>query len=128
MTGDEKMKITEAGENYLETVLILSKRQETVHAVDICTELGFSRPTVSEMVKTLKAGEFITVDSENHIRLTPSGTQIAERVYERHSVISKMLMSIGVSEKTAHEDACKIEHDISDQTFEAICRHTGATK
>lgn len=114
------MKVTEAGENYLEAILIISRRQATVHAVDICTELGFSRPTVSEMLKTLKGKELIDVDDENHIHLTKSGLLVAEKTYERHSIIAGMLIRIGVSEKTAHEDACKIEHDISAESFECI--------
>ena len=117
------MKVTEAGENYLEAILIIGERQETVHAVDICTELGFSRPTVSEMLKTLRSSGFITVDDENHIHLTPSGKSVAEKIYERHSVIASMLVSIGVDDKTAHEDACKMEHDISALTFACIKKY-----
>jgi len=117
------MKVTEAGENYLEAILILGKKQDTVHAIDICTELGFSRPTVSEMLKTLKTNGLIDVDDENHIHLTKNGLAVAEKTYERHNIIAQMLISIGVSEKTAHEDACKIEHDISAEAFECIKKH-----
>ena len=114
------MNITEAVENYLETIFILSKRICGVHAIDICTELGFSRPTVSEMLKQLKANALFIVDDSNHITLTEKGTNVALRIYERHIVISKLLIKIGVDKETAYEDACKIEHDISDVTFECI--------
>ena len=114
------MNITEAVENYLETIFLLSKRISGVHAVDICTELGFSRPTVSEMLKQLKTNGLIIIDDSNHITLTEEGTKVALRIYERHVVISKLLIKIGVDKDTAYEDACKIEHDISDVTFECI--------
>lgn len=117
------MSVTEAVENYLETILVLSKRMTEIHAVDICSELGFSRPTVSEMLKQLKSSGLVTVDESNHIRLTESGKQVAERTLERHTVIASMLISLGVDEKNAYADACKIEHDISDISFECIKKH-----
>ena len=117
------MNITEAVENYLETIFVLSKVKSDVHAIDICTELGFSRPTVSEMLKQLKNNNFIIVDDQNHITLTEEGKKVAVDIYERHIVISKLLMSIGVDKDIAYEDACKIEHDISDSTFECIKKY-----
>ena len=117
------MIVTEAVENYLETILVLSKSKTDIHAIDICTELGFSRPTVSEMLKQLKGMGFVNVDDMNHISLTESGTLVANRILERHTVIAYMLMSLGVDEKNAYADACKIEHDISDISFECIKNH-----
>lgn len=119
----EIMAITEAIENYLETILILSAEKSDVHAADICAHLGYSRPTVSVVVKNMKTDGLITVDEENHIKLTKKGLNIANSMYERHKIIAKMLVSLGVSEKTALDDACKIEHDISDETFLCIKNH-----
>ena len=117
------MAITEAIENYLETIFILSSQKSNIHAADICAHLGYSRPTVSVVVKNLKNEGFITVDEENHINLTQKGLDIAKNMYERHKIISKMLVSLGVSEETAMSDACKIEHDISAETFLCIKKH-----
>ena len=122
------MSVTEAVENYLETILVLSKTHSEIHAIDICSELGFSRPTVSEMLKQLKGMGFVSVDNMNHIRLTESGISVAERILERHTVIASMLISLGVDEKNAYADACKIEHDISDISFECIKKHYPANK
>lgn len=120
------MNITEAIENYLETILILSKTKSDVHAIDICTELGFSRPTVSEMIKQLKQKQLIKVDELNHISLTEKGKEVATGTYERHLVIAKLLMNMGVDRETAYSDACKIEHDISDVTFECMKRQASS--
>lgn len=117
------MAVTEAVENYLETILMLSRKQPDVHAVDICNHLGYSRPTLSVAIKQMKEDGLITVSGENHISLTEAGRMVAEKVYERHGIISKMLMALGVSEETALSDACKIEHDLSDETFECIKKH-----
>ena len=117
------MAVTEAVENYLETILMLSRKQPDVHAVDICNHLGYSRPTLSVAIKQMKEEGLITVSGENHISLTEAGRMVAEKVYERHGVISKLLISLGVSEETALSDACKIEHDLSDETFECIKNH-----
>lgn len=118
-----KKEVSEAVENYLETILILSKKKPDLHAIDICDELGYSRPTVSVVVKQMKGNGLITVDESNHIALTEKGREIAESIYERHNIISEFFMAIGVSRKTALEDACKIEHDISNETFECIKKH-----
>ena len=117
------MKIQEAGENYLESIYILSKRQHEVRATDICAYLGYSRPTVSTVLKKFREDGYVTVDENNHISLTELGLSIAEKMYERHIVISKFLMALGVSEKNALEDACKIEHDLSEETFFCIKEH-----
>ncbi len=117
------MSVTEAVENYLETILILSKQTSEVHAIDICTYMGYSRPTVSIILKKMRNDELVNVDSDNHITLTDSGREIAERIYERHTIVSKFLMMLGVKKETALKDACKIEHDISLESFEALKQH-----
>ena len=114
------MAITEAVENYLETILILSKDQPNLHAIDICSYLGYSRPTVSIILKKMKDDGLVTVDDDNHITLTKTGKAVAEHIYERHKLLSELLIHIGVSKETALKDACKIEHDISEETFEAL--------
>ena len=114
------MAITEAVENYLETTLILSKDQPNLHAIDICSYLGYSRPTVSIILKKMKDDGLVTVDDDNHITLTETGKAVAEQIYERHKLLSELLIHIGVSKETALKDACKIEHDISEETFEAL--------
>lgn len=114
------MAVSEAIENYLETILVLSAKKPELHAVDICDELGYSRPTLSVVLKRMREGGLILVDENNHITLTEKGREIAEKIYERHNVISKFFMDIGVSEETALHDACKIEHDLSDETFACI--------
>ena len=113
----------ESAENYLESILIISKRQDTVRATDICNYFGYSRPTVSIVLKQFRERGLINVDINNHITLTEEGLAVANSVYERHTVVSQMLMSLGVSRETALEDACKIEHDISPETFECIKKH-----
>jgi len=117
------MAITEAVENYLETILILSEKQPDVHAIDICSYLGYSRPTVSIILKKMKDEGLVTVDGDNHIRLTAEGKKVAERIYDRHKVITGFFEYLGVSRDTAAEDACKIEHDISDETFALLKEH-----
>lgn len=117
------MPVTEAVENYLETILILSKKQPDVHAIDICSYLGYSRPTVSIVLKKMKDIGLVMVDADNHITLTDEGKKVAEHVYERHTVLSEFFMLLGVKRDTAIDDACKIEHDISDETFDALREH-----
>lgn len=112
------MAVTRAMENYLET--ILTQRKSGVHAADICAELGYSRPTVSELVRQPREKGLIGVDGENHITLTQEGRAIAEPVYERHNVPAQFFLRIGVSRKTAYADACKIEHEISEESFERL--------
>ena len=117
------MAVSEATENYLETIYILSLRQNEVHAVDVCAYLSYSRPTVSIVLRQMRESGLVPVDDMNHIHLTPEGEGIAKKLYERHTLISEMLVSLGVSRETAVHDACKIEHDLSEETFEAIKRH-----
>ncbi|HHT16750.1 MAG TPA: metal-dependent transcriptional regulator [Papillibacter sp.] len=117
------MKIYESAENYLETIFILSMRNAVVRSVDIASELDFTRPSVSIAMKNLREKGLIEMDSNGHITLTDSGLAIAEEMYERHTVLSQWLMSLGVDEKNALEDACRIEHIISHESFEAIKRH-----
>jgi len=117
------MKIYESAENYLETILILSTRNAVVRSVDIASELDFTRPSVSIAMKNLREKGLIEMDQNGHITLTETGRAIAEAMYERHTVLSRWLMSLGVDEKQALEDACRIEHVISAESFEAIKRH-----
>lgn len=117
------MAVTEAVENYLETILILSHKQPDVHAIDICSYLGYSRPTVSIVLKKMKDDGLVNVDQDNHITLTDSGKEIAEMIYERHELLSEFFAYIGVERDTAAEDACKVEHDISEQTFLCLKEH-----
>ena len=114
------MKIYESGENYLETILMLEKRKGAVRSIDVATELGFSKPSVSIALKKLRQNGYVTIDDGGYISLTDSGREIAERVFERHRLISKLLMALGVDEEVAKEDACRIEHDLSVESFEAI--------
>ena len=115
--------VNESAENYLETILMLSKKLPVVRSVDIANELGFSKPSISIAVKNLKEHEYITVTPEGYIYLTQTGFQIAQNVYERHQVLTDALMKLGVPAETAEEDACRIEHIISDATFTAIKEH-----
>lgn len=114
------MKIQESAENYLETILILKNKNGAVRSIDIANELGFSKPSVSVAMKNLRENGYIEVDSSGYITLLDSGRQIAEKIYERHTTLSKWLVSLGVDAKTAAEDACRIEHVISSESFEAI--------
>ncbi len=112
------MKVLESGENYLETILVLNKQNNNeTRAIDVTNALGFSKPTVSIMLKHLRENGYVTVNEKGHIALTDSGLEIADKVYEKHLVLTDFLIKIGVSHDTAYKDACKIEHDISDETF-----------
>ena len=114
------MVIKESAENYLEAILMIKKQKGYVRSIDIANELKITKPSVSVAMKHFREEEYITIDTEGNISLTPKGQEIAESVYERHQVIAKALMAIGVDEETAYEDSCKIEHDISEQTFEKL--------
>lgn len=114
------MRLQESGEMYIETIYVLSKKSTFVRAIDVSEHMGYSKPSVSRAIGLLKKGEFITVNEDGHISLTESGLEVAEKLYERHTLLSGFLMAIGVDEQTATDDACKIEHVISDKTFEAI--------
>ena len=117
------MKIQESAENYLETILILSRQKPNVRSIDIVNELDFSKPSVSVAMKNLRENGYISMDREGFITLTQKGREIAEMIYERHTLLSSWLIRLGVDEKTATEDACRIEHVISKESFEAIKRH-----
>ena len=114
------MKIHESAENYLETILMIKNKKGSVRSIDIANELDFSKPSVSVAMKNLRENGFIDVDSNGYITLLDKGQEIAEKMYERHTTLSKWLISLGVPEDIAVEDACRIEHIISVETFEAI--------
>lgn len=118
--GGVYMQLQESGEMYLETILILSKSKSVVRSIDIADYMSYSKPSVSRAVGLLKNAGYIDVDHSGFITLTPSGYEIASKIYERHNVISQLLMTLGVDDKTATDDACKIEHAISDKSFDAI--------
>lgn len=117
------MALQESGEMYLETILILSGQKDSVHAVDISEYMGYSKPSVSRAVGLLVNGAYITVEQDGSILLTPSGRQVAETIYERHRLLTLFLTGIGVPADIAADDACKIEHVISAESFEALKRH-----
>jgi len=117
------LKTHESAENYLETILILSQRQAAVRSIDIVNELGFSKPSVSVAMKNLRNNGFITMDSSGFITLTEEGRKIADMIYERHRLLSRWLIHLGVEETIAVEDACRIEHVISPESFQAIKQH-----
>ena len=114
------MPLLESGEMYLETILILSQKSSAVRAVHVGEYMGYSKPSVSRAVGLLKSSGYITVDEDGGLRLTDTGRTVEEKIYERHTLLTRCLTSLGVGEATATEDACKIEHDISDASFEAI--------
>ena len=120
MKGEPVMRIQESGEMYLETILRLSQTSGHVRAMDVGEEMGYSKPSVSRAMSLLKQGEYIVIDKDGAITLTDAGREIAEKIYARHTLITNFLISIGVDAETAAEDACKMEHGISDASFEAI--------
>ena len=117
------MSLKESGEMYLETIYILCKSKSSVRSIDVAEYMNFSRASVSRGIGLLKKQDFILMDREGYITLTDSVLKTAEKIYERHTVISILLMAMGIDEKTATEDACRIEHVISDKTFEAMKQH-----
>lgn len=119
------MKNTESAENYLETILILSQKLPVVRSIDIATELGFKKSSVSVAMKHLRERGHIVVSDQGYITLTEAGKEIADMIYERHNFLSSWLISLGVNEKTALEDACRIEHVISKESFAAIKNKVG---
>jgi Mn-dependent DtxR family transcriptional regulator len=114
------MKIQESAENYLEVILVIKERQKRVRAIDIVNELGFSKPSVSVAMKQLEKNNYIRRDTSGYITLEEKGQKIAEEIYERHTLLTKLLIYMGVPEETAKTDACKIEHSLSPETFAAI--------
>lgn len=114
------MKRHESSEDYLETILVLKKKLGDVRSIDIVNDMGFSKPSVSIAMKNLREKGMITMETNGHITLTKEGLEIAERVFERHTILTKTLLALGVSEETARKDACRMEHDISDETFNKL--------
>lgn len=117
------MHLQESGQMYLETILVLSKKGGGVRSIDISEHMGFSKPSVSRAVGLLKEGGYVIADADGHLSLTDTGREIAEKIYERHTLLTQFLIKLGVDPKIAAEDACKVEHDISDQSFEAIKKY-----
>ena len=122
------MHLQESGEMYLETIYILTKKINDVRSLDVAEYMNFSKPSVSRAVGLLKQGGYITVDPDGYLHLTDLGKEIAAKIYERHTLLTEFLMRLGVDRETASADACKIEHDISDKSFEAIKRHVDEKK
>ena len=116
------MGVHESGEMYLEAILVLSKKNGFVRSVDVSEYLGYSKPSVSRAMSILRSGDYITVEKDGSILLTEIGRKLAEKIYERHTVMTRLLIRLGVGEETAASDACKLEHAISDESFEAIKR------
>lgn len=117
------MSLQESGEMYLETIYVLSKKSSSVRAIDVGEYMGYSKPSVSRAMGLLKSGGYVVSDEDGFLFLTESGRQVAEKIFERHTLITKFLCAIGVDEDTAADDACKMEHVISDSSFEALKKH-----
>ncbi len=117
------MRILESSEDYLEAMLMMQEKHGFIRSIDIAAELGVTKPSVSYATKRLRENGYITMDKDGLITLTPAGMEIASRVYDRHKTLTQFFMYLGVDEKTAREDACKVEHDLSQVTYEAIVRH-----
>ena len=117
------MKIQESAENYLETIYMIKNEKGSVRSIDVANRLNFSKPSVSVAMKAFREEGYVTSDCDGNLSLTEKGLEIATKMYERHEVIARMLMAIGVDEAVAYEDSCKIEHDISQQTFDKIKEH-----
>ena len=122
------MYVPESQENYLERILMLQQEKGYARSVDIAQAMGVTKPSVSHAMKQLREGGYITMAEDNLITLTESGSQVAERMLERHMTIARFLMTLGISERVAYEDACKMEHDLSPASYEAICRHADGMK
>lgn len=116
------MNLQESGEMYLESILVLSQSNPYVRSIDVCEYMGFSKPSVSRAINLLKSGGYLTVDRDGHLSLTDEGMTVAKKIYDRHRLLTEYLVSLGVSEDVASADACKIEHHISDESFDAIKR------
>lgn len=120
---NEDMNIHKAAEDYLEAMLMLQEKHGYIRSIDVAEQLGVTKPSVSYATKRLKEAGCITMDGDSHITLTYTGMEIARRIYERHKLLTDFFVHLGVDGQTAREDACKVEHDLSEQTFDAICRH-----
>ena len=122
------MKIHKASEDYLEAMLMMQEKHGYIRSIDVAEQLGVTKPSVSYATKRLREAGYITMDSDSYITLTDSGMEIAKRIYDRHKLLTEFFIHLGVDEKTAREDACKVEHDLSEETFEAICEHAKRTR
>ena len=114
------MSLYESGEMYLESILVITNQGKDIRAIDLCEYMGYSKPSVSRALGILKKNGYITVDKDGHLTLTDEGKAVAEKIYERHKILTEFLVKIGVSQETASDDACKIEHHISDESLDAI--------
>ena len=119
------MHLQESGEMYLESIYVLLRRNPHVRAIDVGEYMGYSKPSVSRAMGLLKSGGYVSVDENGFITLLPAGQEVAEKIYERHTLLTSVLVRLGVSEEVASEDACRLEHVLSDESFEAIKRHAG---
>ena len=119
------MALQESAEMYMETIYLLSQKSSCVRSIDVAEHMGYSKPSVSRAVGLLKQGGYLLVDGDGFLTLTPSGQAIAEKIFERHTVLSSLLVKLGVSQEVAAEDACKVEHVISDESFAAIKKFLG---
>lgn len=117
------MALQESGEMYLETIYVLSLKSSAVRSIDVAEEMGFSKPSVSRAIGLLKSEGLVKIDDNGYLKLTEAGKILSKRIYERHTVLSQLFIRLGVDEKIASEDACRVEHYISDETFDAIKRH-----
>ena len=117
------MHLAESGEMYLETILILSKKSSSVRSIDVCEYMGYSKPSVSRAMGLLRSGGYVVCDKDGYLSLTDAGREVAEKIYERHTILTGFLTMLGVDPDTAASDACKMEHVISDSSFEAIKNH-----
>lgn len=122
------MRLAESGEMYLETIYVLTRKSTSVRSIDVAESMGYSKPSVSRAIGILKEGEYITVDKSGFITLTEKGIKTAENLYERHTILTGLFVSLGVDREVAAEDACKIEHVISAESFEAIKKYIGGLK
>ena len=116
------MSIQESGEMYIENIYVLTKQNDKVRSIDVCERMGYSKPSVSRAISLLKSGGYVTMNSEGHLSLTEEGHSVAYKIYERHNVLTEFLIRLGVNKAIASEDACKMEHDISDESLAAIKR------
>ena len=114
------MNLQESGEMYLESILVLSESTPNVRSIDVCEYMGFSKPSVSRAINLLKSGGYVNMDKDGYLTLTDEGMAVARKIYDRHRLLTRFLVSLGVSEEVASADACKIEHHISDESFKAI--------
>ena len=117
------MQLLESGQMYLETILVLSEQKANVRSIDVCEYMGFSKPSVSRAISLLRGGGYVVMDADGYLTLTEEGLRVARKIYDRHNLLTDFLVSLGVPEDIASEDACKIEHHISDETFDAIRNH-----